>query len=54
MTVKPWTIWRCDLYGSRLHGCLACWIQRFLVTLLVFAPFGYEIYSALKGRLTWP
>lgn len=35
---RDWSIWWCELYDSRIHGCPACWVSRFFYTILVIAP----------------
>jgi hypothetical protein len=37
--------WYCDIYKSRIHGCLGCWVQRFLFTIVVIAPTVYVLYD---------
>lgn len=37
--------WYCEHYNSRVHGCLGCWVQRFLFTIVVIAPCTYLLYD---------
>lgn len=39
-------IWRCDLFrglAGYIHGCPACWVSRFMFTLMVVLPISYGL-----------
>jgi len=39
-------IWRCNLFkglGGYVHACPACWVNRFMFTLMVILPFAFGV-----------